>query len=81
MNCRKRFWQKHFSIFIHGWKKNHWRTSTKKPVKNKELWEELDRQTQFVQQHAKLQWYWVKGHAGNYYNERCDELVRQNFPS
>ncbi len=65
--------------WIHTWKKNSWRTSSKKPVKNQKLWQELDRQSYWIEQHTKLQWHWVKGHAGLYYNERCDQLVRQNF--
>ena len=46
--------------WIHGWKKNNWKTSNKKPVKNMELWQELD---QLVNQH-EITWKWVKGHAG-----------------
>ncbi|WGK70436.1 ribonuclease HI [Candidatus Haliotispira prima] len=68
------------TTWIHNWKKNDWRTSTKKPVKNKELWQELDHQVSTVQQYASLCWHWVKGHAGHYYNERCDTLVQQKFP-
>ncbi len=68
------------SSWIHNWKKNAWRTSAKKPVKNKELWQELERQVTALERYGSLRWHWVKGHAGHYYNERCDELVRQNFP-
>ncbi|NLJ45845.1 MAG: ribonuclease HI [Treponema sp.] len=58
--------------WIHAWKRNGWRTASKSPVKNRELWEELDRlaatrPTRFV---------WVEGHAGEELNERCDELAR-----
>ena len=66
--------------WIHNWKRNAWRTSAKKPVKNQDLWQTLDSAVAEVQQYGRLRWYWVKGHAGNYYNERCDALVRQNFP-
>src|SRR5689334_3947075 len=52
--------QKGISEWIHGWKVRGWRTSDKKPVKNDDLWRELDA---LVQQH-QIEWIWVKGHAG-----------------
>ncbi len=58
--------------WIHGWKKNGWRTSAKKPVKNAELWQRLDE----AQAHHNVIWEWVKGHAGHPENERADELAR-----
>ena len=58
--------------WIHGWKKNGWKTSAKKPVKNVELWQALD---EAVKRH-KVKWHWVKGHAGHEENERADELAR-----
>lgn len=57
--------------WIITWKKNGWRTASKDPVKNRELWERLDALSCGMQ----LKWAWVKGHAGNELNERCDELV------
>ena len=60
------------SSWIHGWKKNGWRTADKKPVKNVELWQALDEATK---RHA-ITWHWVKGHAGHPENERADELAR-----
>jgi ribonuclease HI len=54
-----------------NWKKNGWRTANKKTVANKELWIELDR---CVDAH-KIQWFWVKGHSGNHYNEIADKLA------
>lgn len=54
------------------WKANGWRTATKKPVANQDLWELLDKATQ----HHQIEWRWVKGHAGNELNERCDLLAR-----
>ena len=54
------------------WKANGWRTASKKPVLNQDLWKELD---EAVQRHD-VAWQWVKGHAGNEMNERCDELAR-----
>ena len=54
------------------WKANGWKTASKKPVANQDLWEQLD---QAVQRHD-ITWLWVKGHAGNEFNERCDQLAR-----
>ena len=59
--------------WIHGWKKNNWRTAAKKPVKNVELWQELDRQ---VARHT-IEWHWVKGHSGDAGNEKADELANR----
>ena len=59
------------TTWISGWKRNGWRTSDRKPVKNIELWQELDR---LVEQH-NIEWQWVKGHAGDPGNERADELA------
>ncbi|MEL6504088.1 MAG: ribonuclease HI [Pseudomonadota bacterium] len=61
--------------WIFGWKKNGWKTSAKKPVKNAELWQALD---EAVARH-KIQWHWVKGHAGHVENERADELARSGM--
>ena len=61
--------------WIHGWKKNNWKTVNKKPVKNMELWQELD---QLVNQH-EITWKWVKGHAGIPGNERADELANKGI--
>ena len=58
--------------WMKNWKKNNWRTADKKPVKNQDLWQQLDELANKVEIH----WVWVKGHAGNEYNERCDELAR-----
>lgn len=58
--------------WIKGWKRNGWRTSDRKPVKNDDLWKALD---QLVLTH-KIDWRWVKGHAGHDLNERADELAR-----
>jgi len=57
--------------WIHGWKKNGWKTSTKKPVKNEDLWRELDE----LNSARTVEWVWVKGHAGNPGNERADALA------
>ena len=58
--------------WIHGWKRNGWRTAAKKPVKNAELWQRLDE----AQARHHVTWEWVKGHAGHPENERADELAR-----
>ena len=58
--------------WIHGWKRNGWRTSNKKPVKNVELWQRLDA----AQARHSVTWEWVKGHAGHPENEKADELAR-----
>ena len=58
--------------WINNWKNNGWKTTAKKPVKNKELWIELD---QLILKHNII-WEWVKGHEGNIYNEKADSLAR-----
>ena len=58
--------------WIHGWKRNGWRTAGKDPVKNVELWQRLD----LAQARHKVQWRWIKGHAGHQENERADALAR-----
>ena len=63
------------TLWIHNWKRNGWKTSDKKPVKNQALWEELDG---LVKIHAS-NWHWLKGHAGHPENERCDELARNEI--
>ncbi len=59
--------------WIASWKRNGWRTASKTPVKNKDLWERLD--TLSTQLAAR--WTWVEGHSGEAWNERCDELARR----
>ena len=61
--------------WIHNWKRNGWRTSDKKPVKNAELWQALDAA---VQRH-EVSWHWVKGHAGHDLNERADQLANEGM--
>ena len=61
--------------WIHGWKKNGWKTADKKPVKNAELWQRLDAALKL----HKVSWHWVKGHAGHDDNERADELAREGM--
>ena len=61
--------------WIYKWKKNGWRTSAKKSVKNKDLWKRLEE----VLRLHEVEWHWVKGHAGNPENERADELARRGM--
>ena len=63
------------TTWIHGWKRNGWRTSNKKPVKNVELWKRIDE----AQARHTVKWEWVKGHAGHPENERADELARRGM--
>ena len=57
--------------WIHGWKRNGWKTSDRKPVKNAELWQALDA----ARIRHEVEWHWVKGHAGHVENERADALA------
>lgn len=57
--------------WIQGWKRNGWKTKDRQPVKNRDLWQELDEQ---VGRHT-VHWHWLKGHAGHRENERCDQLA------
>ena len=67
--------QKGISEWIHNWKRNGWRTSDKKPVKNADLWQILDG---LAKQH-QIKWIWVKGHAGHPGNERADALANRGI--
>ncbi|MCA1951789.1 MAG: ribonuclease HI [Hyphomicrobiales bacterium] len=60
------------TAWIHGWKRNGWKTADRKPVKNAELWQALD---EAVRRH-QVEWRWIKGHAGHAENERADALAR-----
>ena len=61
--------------WIKKWKLNGWKTANKSPVKNRELWEELDT----LQSQFQIEWKWVKGHAHNQFNNRCDALAVQAY--
>ena len=63
------------TTWIRRWKQNGWRTAARKPVKNAELWQALDR---LISNH-KVDWHWVKGHSGHPENERADALARQGM--
>ena len=63
--------------WLANWKKNNWKTASRKPVKNQDLWEALDQQAQ----RHKVNWHWVKGHSGDPGNERADELANLGIDS
>lgn len=67
--------QKGISEWIHAWKRRDWRTAGRQPVKNAELWRELDA----LASRHRVEWHWVKGHAGHADNERADALARQGI--
>ena len=61
------------TTWMTDWKRRDWRTVDRKPVKNQDLWQRLDA----ARDRHTVQWHWVKGHSGDVYNERADELVRE----
>lgn len=63
------------TLWMQNWKRNGWRTAEKKPVKNRDIWEELDG---LLSQH-QIEWKWIKGHAGHPENERADALARSGI--
>jgi ribonuclease HI len=69
--------QKGISEWINAWRRRGWKTADRKPVKNVDLWQELDR---LVAAHA-IRWHWVKGHAGHAENERADQLANRGIDS
>ncbi len=64
------------TTWIHSWKRNNWRTAAKKSVKNVDLWREIDR----LNAVHDVKWNWVKGHSGDKWNDRADELARKAIP-
>jgi ribonuclease HI len=69
--------QKGISEWIHGWKARGWKTAAKEPVKNADLWQALDT----AQARHKVEWRWVRGHAGHVGNERADQLANRGCAS
>lgn len=67
--------RKGITVWLAGWKKRGWKNSAKKPVKNRDLWERLDKE---IVRHY-ITWHWVKGHSGHPENERADELARRGI--
>lgn len=73
--CDSEYLRLGITKWIEGWKRNGWRTSAKKPVLNRELWETLDA----LRGTLDVEWSWVKGHAGVRLNERCDALCKKEM--
>ena len=71
LHTDSKYVQDGISKWIHGWKRNGWKTADKKPVKNVDLWQRLDA----ARQRHEVRWHWVKGHAGHEMNERADQLA------
>ena len=69
--------QKGISEWIHNWKRNGWRTADKQPVKNADLWRQLDEEAA----RHRVEWLWVRGHNGHVDNERADALARRGIDS
>ncbi len=70
--------RKGITEWIHGWKAKGWKTASRQPVKNADLWQRLD---SLVHQGThKIEWHWVKGHAGDPGNERADALANRGVP-
>jgi ribonuclease HI len=72
LHTDSKYVQDGISKWIHGWKRNGWKTADKKPVKNMDLWQRLDAA---LARHD-VKWHWVKGHVGHELNERADQLAR-----
>ena len=72
LHTDSKYVQQGISQWIHGWKRNGWKTADKKPVKNVDLWQRLEAA---IARH-NVRWHWVKGHAGHDMNERADVLAR-----
>ncbi len=71
INTDSQYVQKGISLWMKGWVVKGWKTAAGKPVKNKDLWLQL----KALDDSMNVEWKWVKGHSGNIWNERCDELV------
>jgi ribonuclease HI len=69
--------QKGISEWIHAWKRRGWKTADRQPVKNDDLWRELDA----LSSRHRIEWHWVRGHAGHPDNERADRLARRGIKS
>ncbi len=75
LNTDSQYLRKGMLEWIHNWKKNGWKTSARKPVKNDDLWQQIDK---LVAKHD-VEWVWVKGHSGNPGNEVADELANKGI--
>lgn len=77
LHTDSKYVQQGITEWIHAWKKRGWKTADKKPVKNEDLWRQLD---DLAREH-EVEWLWVRGHAGHAGNERADELANQGVAS
>ena len=77
LHTDSKYVQQGITEWIHAWKKRGWKTADKKPVKNEDLWRQLDE----LAREQDIEWLWVKGHAGHAGNERADELANQGVAS
>ncbi len=75
LHTDSKYVQQGISEWVHNWKQRGWKTADKKPVKNEDLWRQLD---ELAQRH-RVQWVWVKGHAGHHGNERADQLANKGI--
>ena len=75
VNIDSQYVKNGITTWIHSWKAKGWKTADKKPVKNQELWENLDA----LNSSLNVTWNWVKGHAGIEYNEICDQLCQKEI--
>jgi ribonuclease HI len=75
LHTDSKYVQDGISRWIHGWKRNGWKTADRKPVKNADLWQALEAETST----HEIDWRWIKGHAGHDVNERADELARKGM--
>ncbi|MBI2227109.1 MAG: ribonuclease HI [Betaproteobacteria bacterium] len=73
LHTDSKYVQQGITAWIHDWKKRGWKTAAKKPVKNEDLWRQLDA----LAQRHEIEWLWVKGHSGHDGNERADELANR----
>jgi ribonuclease HI len=73
MNIDSQYVRDGITKYINNWKRNGWRTASRDPVKNQDLWERLDAARNL----HTVRWHWVKGHSGDHYNERADALVHE----
>ena len=77
LHTDSKYVQQGITEWIHAWKKRGWKTADKKPVKNEDLWRQLDE----LAREQDIEWLWVKGHAGHAGNERADDLANQGVAS
>lgn len=75
LHTDSKYVQQGISEWVHNWKKRGWKTADKKPVKNEDLWRQLD---ELAAKHH-VQWVWIKGHAGHDGNERADQLANKGI--